>query len=201
MKPSPRLDDNVRFDFRDARLLCADENLQGLEIVSQVLMGFGVQQIRRASTLEEFRKALSEKSFDLVLLDWTLGGNGFSAIRWLRTSGLEPNCFVPVIVLAGHTPRSQVEDARDCGANFVIAKPLSANVLLQRILWTAQSGRMFVETDAYAGPDRRFHNQGVPVGMTGRRHNDLSGNVGEAQERNMSQDEVDDLVKPQKMAL
>lgn len=191
----------LRLNLRDARVLCADENTQGIEIVSQILMGFGVNLIVRASTAAEYRQAFSEKRFDLVLLDARLGGNGFAENRWLRTSGPEPNRFCPVVILAGHTPRSQVEEARDCGANFVIAKPLSASVLLQRLVWIARSGRLFVEGDTYAGPDRRFHHQGVPGGIPGRRSDDLSGQLGDAIDPNMSQDEIDRLLKPQRMSL
>lgn len=195
-RPAP-----LRLNLRDARVLCADENSQGIEIVSQILMGFGVNSIARASTAAEYRQAFSEKRFDLVLLDARLGGNGFAENRWLRTSGPEPNRFCPVVVLAGHTPQAQVEEARDCGANFVIAKPLSASVLLQRLVWIARSGRLFVEGDTYAGPDRRFHHQGVPGGIPGRRNDDLSGQLGDAIDPNMSQDEIDRLLKPQRMSL
>ncbi|WP_395651941.1 response regulator [Brevundimonas sp.] len=123
-----------RFDLRDAKVLCADESSQGLEIVGQILMGFNVQTVMRAPTASEFRKVLGDKAFDLVLLDSGLGGNGFSENRWLRTSRLEPNRFTPVIMPASHTPKSQIEEARDCGANFVVAIPLSSAILLQRIL-------------------------------------------------------------------
>ncbi|MGQ2989602.1 MAG: response regulator [Brevundimonas sp.] len=182
-------------------MICADENLQGQEIISQILMGLGVQHIARVQSAEEFRAALTEKAFDLVLLDAGLSGNGFAEIRWLRTSRLEPNRFAPVIILASHTPRSQVEEARDCGASFVVAKPLSPSIILQRLLWIGRAGRIFVETAAYSGPDRRFHNQGLPDGMAGRRKDDLSASIGEAVAPNMSQDEIDNMLKPQRMAL
>lgn len=193
--------DDVRLDLKAARVLCADENLQGLDILGQILMGFGVQHVTRAQASEEFRRALSSQAFDLVLVDASVGGNGHELVRWLRTSKLEPNRFAPIIVLAGHTPQSQVESARDCGSSFVVTKPISARVLLDRIYWVGRAARMFVETDAYSGPDRRFKNEGVPGGGKGRRKGDLSASVGEAKEPNMSQDQIDSLMKPQKVAL
>lgn len=193
--------DDVRLDLKAAHVLCADENSQGLDILGQILMGFGVQHVTRAQTAEEAMRVMNSAAFDLILIDAGLGGNGHEVVRWLRTSKLEPNRFAPVIVLAGHTPLSQVETARDCGSSFLITKPLSARVLLDRIYWLGRAKRLFVEADAYVGPDRRFKNEGVPGGVKGRRKGDLSADVGEAKEPNMSQDQIDNLMKPQKVAL
>jgi hypothetical protein len=60
---------------------------------------------------------------------------------------------------------------------------------------------MFVESETYVGPDRRFKNTGVPVGTKGRRKGDLSADVGEAVDPNMSQDDIDNLLKPNRVAL
>lgn len=194
-------DENARLDLRSAQVLCADESSQGLDILSQILMGFGVQNILRAQTVDEAKRIMSSQTLDLVLLDAGLGGNGHELVRWLRTSQLEPNRYLPVIVLAGHTPKSQIELARDCGSSFVVIKPISAKVLLARIFWLGRAKRMFVEAPQYCGPDRRFKNDGVPGGVQGRRKADLSAHVGEAQAPNMSQDQIDNLIKPQKVAL
>jgi CheY-like chemotaxis protein len=196
-----QVDENARLDLRSAQVLCADESSQGLDILSQILMGFGVQHILRAQSADEVRHILSSQTLDLMLLDAGLGGNGHEIVRWLRTSQLEPNRFIPVVVLAGHTPKSQIEQARDCGSSFVVTKPISAKVLLERIFWLGRAKRLFVEAPQYCGPDRRFKNDGVPGGVQGRRKGDLSAHVGEPQAPNMSQDQIDSLIKPQKVSL
>ena len=68
---------------------------------------------------------------------------------------------MPVIVLTGHTPMSRVAGARDSGASFVVKKPISAQVLHDRICWAAQSQRPFISAGAYVGPDRRFRAEPV----------------------------------------
>lgn len=195
------LDGNAKLDFREARILCADASSQGLDILGQMLIGFGIQQITRVQTSDEFKKCLARTKFDLILLEGGLNGNGYELVNWLRRSNLEPNRYAPIIVLSGHTPRAQVEQARDCGASFVVVKPISATTLLARIMWVGKNSRLFVEADAYVGPDRRFKHEGVPAGQVGRRRSDLSGEVGEAVDPNMSQSEIDSLLKPQKLAL
>lgn len=201
VEASASLNSDTRVDLRHARVLCADETTQGVEILSQILMGFGVQNIVRAQSPDDFRRHLTNQAFDLILIDALLGGNGYELIQWLRRSNLDVNRYAPSIILAGHTPRSQVEMARDCGANFVVTKPVSPTTLLDRIVWIGRSGRMFVEAGAYVGPDRRFKNEGVPGGAKGRRKGDLSAVIGEAVDPNMSQDDIDSLMKPQRMAL
>jgi len=80
-----------------------------------------------------------------------------------------------VILITGHTQKSNVERARDCGANIVLAKPSSPNSVLERIVWAAREKRPHVRTSSYAGPDRRFHDAGAPKGVQGRRYNDPKG--------------------------
>jgi len=59
---------------------------------------------------------------------------------------------------------------------------------------------MFVECDTYFGPDRRYKNEGPPPEFPdGRRREDVTTELGEAAEPNMSQDELDNLIKPQKV--
>jgi DNA-binding response OmpR family regulator len=139
---------------------------------------------------------------DFLLVDSNLDeDSGYALVRWLRRSSLDPNRFAPVILTSSHTPVSEIASARDCGANFVVAKPLSPSVLMQRMLWIAKGGRQFVEAQSYVGPDRRFKFDGVPEGTKGRRASDLSASVGAATEPNLNQDQINNVLKPQRVAL
>ena len=86
-------------------------------------------------------------------------------------------------------------------ANFTVAKPITPKVLLERIFWVAREERAFIECDSYVGPDRRFKYEGPPIGMEGRRRDDLPAEVGNAQEANMSQDEINSLMKVAKVQI
>ncbi len=75
-------------------------------------------------------------------------------------------------------------------------------MLWERVLWTAREARAFVKVgDVYAGPDRRFKNEGPPPGIDGRRSGDLPPEVGEAKEPNLQQDTIDSLLAPRKVSL
>ena len=89
-----------------------------------------------------------------------------------------------------------VQTLLDAGASFVVRKPVAPMVMMQRILWLLNDQRKFVTSPGYCGPDRRVKALGPPVGMKGRRHDDLSAEVGAASTPNLGQDEIDALFKP-----
>jgi CheY-like chemotaxis protein len=169
MAPSAPPKGRINLD-RAAILLLAGPS--SMDILSRMFRGFGARYPYQRSTIRAAMETCQEADLDLIVCDGALpDGEAYDFIAELRRSDLEPNRFAPVLVVAGHTPLDQVEKARDCGANFVLAKPVTPRVLLERVIWVAQEARAFVELGDYVGPDRRFSNQGPPQGR-GRRRSD-----------------------------
>lgn len=189
-------------NLEKARALIIDDNAQALDIIATVLSSFGLRDIVRASGGAEALEILKRASFDLILTDANMPEmDGYEFIHKLRRTGQDSNRVTPVIVVTGHTRRSQVFKARDCGANLMVAKPITPTILLERIFWVAKGDRMFVETDDYVGPDRRFKQEGPPAEFPdGRRRDDVSLDLGVAETPNLSQDELNSMVKPQRIA-
>ncbi len=181
-----------------ARALIVDDNPQSLDILIGVLTSFGLRNVTRKADGKEAQEELQFHSYDLILANGDLPElDGYDLTRWLRREADEANRMTPVIIVTSHTRRSQVEKARDCGANFIVTKPISPAVMLERILWVAKGDRLFIECDTYIGPDRRWRNQGPPVEFPdGRRRDDKSIELGDGAGHNMSQDELDALIKP-----
>jgi CheY-like chemotaxis protein len=195
------LDKKTRLNLEQARVLLL-EDPQPAEILSQVFFGYGVRQPVRCVSPDEAMMRLEEELFELIVCDGDLPeGRAYDFVMRLRRSALEPNRYCPVILLSGHTPSAYVEKARDCGANFVVAKPIRPMVLLERIVWVCGDNRIFVELDTYVGPDRRFQFLGPPPGMEGRRKGDREA-LSQASTPNLSQVEIDGVfVKPQRVDL
>jgi DNA-binding response OmpR family regulator len=189
-----------RFNLEDTAILILQGSVTETDIYAQMLSGFGAKSLHRTETKADAMALLARAPMDLIVVDARLpDGDGYEFVAELRRSAGNPNIFAPVLMLSGHTPRSKVERARDCGAHFVISKPVSPVVLLERILWIARETRIFVECEAYVGPERRFKFEGPPDGV-GRRRDDLSADVGAAVEPNLDQTEVDQLMQPKKVA-
>jgi len=200
MSQSSRSDGRVNLER--STVLLIDDNPQALDMLSSVVQGFGVkEQIKCASALDAVA-ILNRRSVDLILVDCAMPEmDGYDFIRWLRRETPRPGCFTPVILLTGHAAQTKVHKGRDCGASFVVTKPLIPHVLLQRILWLADDEREFVECETYVGPDRRVRNLGPPLDIPGRREGDLSTHVGQAKAANMDQSDIDMLIKPRRVAL
>jgi response regulator RpfG family c-di-GMP phosphodiesterase len=193
---------NRKVNLEHVSILILDGSTHGLEILSQILAGFGSKQLIRANTLAEAQKMIDKVPIDLIVADPDVPGeDGYKFLRDLRHSRKEPNCYVPIVLVTGHTALSNIKRSRDIGANVVIAKPISTKVMFDRIAWVCSDPRPFVETKMYVGPDRRFKFAGPPPGTDGRREADLPPDVGVSEGPNMSQAEVDSLIKPQKASL
>jgi DNA-binding response OmpR family regulator len=147
----------ARFNLSKTVVLLLDPTQLGLDVLAQIMTGFGARHIHRCRTLDEAKALVSEDLIDLFIVDAIAqSGEGYEFVRWLRSEAKEPNRHAPVLMTAGHTRRADVGAARDCGAHFIVGKPLAPIVVLERILWIAKAGRAFMLSDGYIGPDRRF---------------------------------------------
>jgi len=185
-----------RVNLSTAEVLIVGGDPDGVEILAQMFAGFGVHTPRRCSSGAEAMTVVGERDINLVVVDSALEDtDGYDFIKWLRRCG-SPNAWAPTILVTGHTTPSQIFRGRDAGASFVVRKPVPPLVMMQRIVWLLNDPRSFVTSPGYYGPDRRVRSVGPPVGMKGRRHDDLSVEVGEAKTPNLEQDEIDALFQP-----
>ncbi len=191
-----------RVNLEHSSVLLIDDNPKSLDMLSSIFHGFGVKEQIKCESAIAATDILRRRMVDLVLVDCSMPEmDGYDFVRWLRRDTPPPLRYTPVIMLTGHAARSMVHKSRDCGASFVVAKPLTPAVLLKRILWLGGDEREFVEAGDYVGPDRRVRNFGPPLGQPGRRAGDLSTHVGAASEPNLDQADIDMLLKPQRVVL
>lgn len=191
--------ERVNLSMAEVLLACGDP--EGLNIMSEMFAGFGVHTPRRCLSMAEAKTSVQDRIVNLIVVDSALSdAEGYDFIHWLRRSDIAPNCFAPVILVTGHTKPSQIFRGRDAGASFVVRKPVAPLVMMQRILWLLNDQRKFVTSPTYCGPDRRVKALGPPVGMKGRRHDDLSAHVGNATTPNLDQAEIDALLNPKAIA-
>ena len=185
-----------RLYFGSLSVLALESNLLELDLLAQVLTGFKIRSLSRFTQADAAWAHLAHDTADLLFIGHAEGEmDEFEFIRKLRRAKELATRIAPIILLSGHTQRANILRARDCGASFVVAKPITPKVLYSRITWLAKDQRKFIDCEAYCGPNRRFQNLGPPEGMEGRRADDLSLTIDSTGGDNMSQDEIDALMK------
>jgi DNA-binding response OmpR family regulator len=190
-----------KLNFSQIQCLVVDADQYTTTILGQILRGFNLSKHLMVESAEDAKRLISGTPYDLLICDAVLPDmHAADLIRWIRRQPSLNVKYMPIVVLTGYTQYSNVLVLRDAGANIVVRKPVSPNVLFDHIGWSARTERPFIETDNYIGPDRRFKNTGPPTGA-GRRKTDVSVALGVATEPNMSQNEVDTFIKPTKVEI
>jgi DNA-binding response OmpR family regulator len=196
------VDPRAKINLDGANILLLEQSEHGLEILVQMFHGFGGRNCHKCTSIDEARSVVMRATLDLIVADPNLqAGDGHEFVRWLRTSGLDPNRTVPIIMISANGTKAAVERARDAGASYFLVKPVTPRVLLDRIVRVQTDKRAFVVCDAYAGPDRRFKFEGPPPGVTPRRSTDIKTKLTDTGGPNMSQSDIDALFKPQRASL
>lgn len=181
-------------NLQGLNFLIADSNAYFCKICLSILRSFGASKLVEARNADDVSKALAEQRIDLLLCDVRLPPiGGINLTRQLRQDDSNPFRTIPILILSDDTRVSTINNARDFGANMVVAKPLSASSLYDRLAWVAFKPRDFVNAPAYFGPDRRFKIEGFPTG-SGRRRGDKDYSVAEDVGPSMDQDDIDSLL-------
>lgn len=164
--------------FANCTVLLIDDVRESLNLLTLVVKGFGFGQVLRSRSAEDAMRTLSRETVDLIVVDCAMPEmDGYDFVRWLRRDKETGARHVPVVMLAGHASADRILRGRDCGANYVVRKPITPALLLERIVWVSRERRSFVECATYVGPDRRYRDAGVPAGLTGRRRDDPPSNA------------------------
>ncbi len=185
---------NPKINIAGLSFLLADPNPHSTAIIHSILRGFGANRVVEVRNNRDAMQVLSEQKIDLMMVEPKLPkGGGLAFIRSIRQDHNSPCRTLPILVVSGDTRTSMVKSARDCGANMVIAKPMSPASLYERLAWVAFRPRKFIETATYFGPDRRFKIEGLPNGK-GRRAGDNEVEIKAEEGPTLSQDDIDSLL-------
>lgn len=144
-----------RYDFSGLTVLVVDDNEAMQTILSAVLRAMGVGHIVAVGDAPAAVEALQAVRPDVVVTDWVmrpLGGAEF--IKSIRNMDGAVR-FVPIIVVTGHASAKLVGKARDAGADYTLAKPISPAIVFKAFQHMREGDRTFVQVGAYFGPDRR----------------------------------------------
>lgn len=162
----------AKLDLKTLKIVLVDDDMAMRSLMKQILHAFDIKTIDEYSDGAEALRELQEYQPDLVICDWMMEPmDGLSLTREIRTLTDNPNKYVPIIMLTGHTEQHRVEQARDVGVSEFLAKPVSVNSVFQRLETAILRKRPFIESRKYNGPDRRRRNNARRDGEEERRTN------------------------------
>jgi CheY-like chemotaxis protein len=128
---------------RPARVLIADDNPQGVELLEAYLAGTGYETETAADGEETLRKVAVWKP-DLILLDVMMPKiSGFEVCKRLRADPQTRD--VAVLMITALDQHSDIDRAVEAGTNDFLTKPINKADLLLRV-------RAALDSRRHAGP-------------------------------------------------
>lgn len=148
------------YDFNALRVLIADDSPHLHEIFRVLLGAMHIKDLLVVRHPDEALARMALSTPDVVITDLTLGVHcGIELVRRIRQGENNVDPYTPVIVVTGRTEADLIKLARDCGANEILGRPVSADAIYNRILNLIERPRPFIQAPTYFGPDRRRQNK------------------------------------------
>lgn len=137
-------------------ILLIDPDRAVRSTIRNILIDNGFRNVTMGSGIADIEAKFQINMPDLLISDIKLGDGSLSDFVYrLRHHDVGSNPFLPVIATAWSPTSDDVRAVVQSGADDIVAKPLSAGQLLQRIMMLIKARKPFVVTSAYIGPDRR----------------------------------------------
>lgn len=142
--------------FSTLHFMIVEDNRLLFELLSNILESLNVKRISYAKDGSEALEKFREDEHDIILADWDMEPmDGIQFVKELRTDESLEYRDVPIILITGFAQEPRIVKARDAGVTEYIIKPFTAENVIKKITSVINNPRDFIETDNYAGPDRR----------------------------------------------
>ena len=136
-------------------VLVADPSTNMAGLVTVMLRSLGRKDIREAYDATKAMTELMRRSFDVVIINDTLGSmDGVDFTRKLRANAECPNRLVPIIMISAAPDAERIAAARDAGVTEFLRKPFAANHLEARLSSIQAHPRGFIDAEQFKG-DRK----------------------------------------------
>ena len=146
----------MAYNLEHLQVQLIEDNRNMRALVKAMLNALGMKSVRDCANGQQAIDALVEFTPDLIITDWMMAPvDGLKFTEFVRTDIDSPDIFTPIILMTGHTEKWRITTARDAGVNELLAKPISARTLYDRILAVIEKPRPFVRTKSFFSPWRR----------------------------------------------
>lgn len=156
--------------FAQLGVMVVDDNRHMRTLLTSILRSLRIKKLKEVGDGEAALAEIGAFEPDILITDWHMEPmDGTTLVKTLRHSSVDTIRYLPIIMLSGHSDSTLVREARDCGVNDFLTKPVSAKSLLARLITISEHPRPFIKNENYFGPDRRRQDLGPPDGISERR--------------------------------
>ena len=121
------------------RILVADESLPLRRLVCRFLEAVGIASPQEATDGEETLAKLKISPFNLIILDWTMSGDGPTGLELLHSiRKIDESALL--VVMSTEADEELISSALEAGANDYLIKPFDVEAR-QRLLELCQQQR------------------------------------------------------------
>lgn len=141
--------------LRALRILVVDDSADMRRLLVALLASMGIGETTCAASGEEGLALFTERPFDLVITDGQMQPmDGYEMTRRIRalTGSKSNGADIPLLMISGHCDKETIARARDEGVTDYIVKPVTAELLYERVLAAVSRPIHVVEMDGYRGP-------------------------------------------------
>lgn len=156
--------------FAQLGVMVVDDNRHMRTLLTSILRSLRIKKLKEVGDGEAALAEIGVFEPDILITDWHMEPmDGTTLVKTLRHSSVDTIRYLPIIMLSGHSDSTLVREARDCGVNDFLTKPVSAKSLLERLVTITEHPRPFIKNENYFGPDRRRRDLGPPDDISERR--------------------------------
>ncbi|WP_350335937.1 response regulator [Coralliovum pocilloporae] len=126
--------------WSEMRALVVDDSRFSRSIMRNLLAMIGITRVIEAESAETGLMLVRDRVPDFVILDWVMPGlSGDEFLVSLRSEGSPELKYIPVLVATAEANKKNVIRAARLGANGVLCKPFSAELLRQRLAYALEN--------------------------------------------------------------
>lgn len=125
-----------RPDLNALRIVVVDDSEHMCKLIKLMLSAFGIRQVRTYTDGAEAMRAMQAEPVDLLLCDWEMKPiDGLTLVRKVRHFENSFLAGLPIIMITGNTDAHKIREARAAGVTHVVTKPVTPQILFDRIVW------------------------------------------------------------------
>jgi two-component system, chemotaxis family, chemotaxis protein CheY len=155
-------------DFASISFLIVDDQPFTRRIVRSILHGFGSRDVHESANGAEALEITRTMMPNIIVTDLIMPD--FGGLKFIKTvkAPSAPTRTIPVIVLSGYLTKSAAIELKRCGAEELLAKPVSPKGLYEHI------SRIVLRSDQASAPMAFVQNQRRHAEVQKRKAGDLA---------------------------